>query len=65
MKDKKKYVKPKLESFAYAQFENVFTACDKNSHTNNQYGVGCSFYPDINENSHPSWTAHFGGQGSC
>lgn len=27
---KKEYVKPELDTKAYAQFENVFTGCNKN-----------------------------------
>lgn len=37
---KKEYTKPKLDSKAFAQFENVFTACSKG----NESKPGC--YPE-------------------
>lgn len=62
--EKKKYVKPKLDTYAFAQFENVFTACDKNRNTNNSSEIPCTFNPNIRENSDPNWTSHFASQGS-
>jgi hypothetical protein len=37
---KKEYIKPKLDTYEYAQFENVFTACGK---VKNQ---GCGWVTD-------------------
>jgi len=42
---KKTYVKPELDARTYAQFENVFTACSRN--TNNDK-FGCSYCGDWN-----------------
>ncbi|WP_034378430.1 hypothetical protein [Dehalobacter sp. UNSWDHB] len=42
---KKAYTKPELDTKAYAQFENVFTACNKG----NDGPAGCIFVDD------PDW----------
>lgn len=49
---KKRYITPELNIKAYAQFENVFTACSKgNAHSiNKKTGLPCM--PDVYE--HPS-----------
>jgi len=41
---KKEYTKPELDTKAYAQFENVFTACNKG----NAIPRGCIFVDDPN-----------------
>ena len=38
---KKKYLKPELNNKAFAQFENVFTKCDKG----NAHKKDCSYAP--------------------
>lgn len=40
---KKEYTKPELDTKAFAQFENVFTACDKGNEKK-----GCVFVDDPN-----------------
>ncbi len=53
---KKEYTKPELDTKAYAQFENVFTACNKG----NAAERGCVYDPQ----SHPGdskWNAAFNG----
>lgn len=57
---KKMYTKPLLDRKAYAQFENVFTACNKG----NAIPRGCQ--SDTAE--HPSdgnWSAAFSSNPSC
>lgn len=41
---KKTYVKPELDSRTFAQFENVFTACNKG----NFHAQGCEYHNDSN-----------------
>jgi hypothetical protein len=57
---KKEYQSPSLEKMEYAQFENVFTACDKNPSSDN-----CIYDDNIDEpgsgNSHHKQLA---GEGS-
>ncbi|MEQ8174748.1 MAG: hypothetical protein ABRQ26_06705 [Syntrophomonadaceae bacterium] len=52
---KKVYEKPELNAKAYAQFENVFTACDKG----NASPQGCESNTYATEHSGPRWSAHF------
>lgn len=54
---KKQYLKPKLDTKAFAQFENVFTACNKG----NDGPSGCAYDPE----THPgdsNWNAAFNNQ---
>jgi hypothetical protein len=54
---KKEYCKPELDATAYAQFENVFTNCNKGNEKR-----GCSYIPGWSP-SNPDWAA-FKGNGS-
>lgn len=56
---KKEYSKPELDTKAYAQFENVFTGCDKNPGKNNN----CEFdfmYPNEGSSycAHQKWSGN-------
>lgn len=55
---KKTYTKPELDSKAFAQFENVFTKCDKG----NANERGCDHIPGWPPSG--EYNAAYGGQGS-
>lgn len=56
---KKKYTKPELDTKAYAQFENVFTACNKG----NAHAQGC-VSDTADHSSDGNWSAAFNGNES-
>ena len=49
---KQAYVKPELDVRTYAQFENVFTFCDKG----NEHSRGCKFAAHGNPGRDSPWT---------
>ena len=57
---KKEYSKPELDAKAFAQFENVFTACNKG----NAVPRGCESDTYDHPSSGPEWSAAFKGNGS-
>lgn len=61
---KKEYTKPEIDAKAYAQFENVFTTCNKNSNsTGNNTGIGyCISVPGHEGDS--EFDSHYAGNQS-
>lgn len=57
---KKEYTKPVLDTKAFAQFENVFTACDKG----NAHAQGCVSDTYEHPSSGREFSAAFKGNGS-
>lgn len=52
--NKQKYEIPRIETNAFAQFENVYTACDKNPSADN-----CIWGADIQENGGGTDPSHY------
>ena len=57
---KKEYTKPEINTKAYAQFENVFTACNKG----NPGPAGCVTDTYATPSTAPNFSAAFNGNGS-